>query len=66
MQNYGVCNIKILRDYIEGYTWDVIKKNIVLLLCADGQAQGEIKDRAEGFVFVGNCREILWAVCGLH
>lgn len=31
----------------------------MLLLCADGQAQGEIKDRAGGFVFAGNNREIL-------
>ena len=67
MQNYGVCNIKVLRDYKRvTHGRDIIKKYVLLLLCAMVKLE-EIKDMPKGPLldhFSGNNREILWAVCG--
>lgn len=64
MQKLLCVQHKNIKGLQEGYTWDIIKK-YVLLLCAMVKLE-EIKDMPKGSArpFSGNNREILWAVCG--
>lgn len=71
MQKLWCVQHKNIKGLQEGYTWDIIKK-YVLLLC-EMVKLGEIKDMPKGvsmfegrreLTITGNNHEILWAVWG--